>query len=94
MNTLLVVVSVVSALCTAFVSCFHAWLDYRKQKERDDAWEAAVRLFSSSQEFTNPIEDFADFYAVLSYIRKHPGADYQTHSIRDLMRRESDTPER
>lgn len=94
MNTLLVVVSVVSALCTAFVSCFHAWLDYRKQKEKDDAWEAAVRLFSSSQEFTNPIEDFADFYAVLTFIREHPNADYQNRSVRVLMREASGTPER
>ena len=94
MNTLFMIICLISTLSTAFVSCFHAWLDYKKQKEKDAAWDAAVQFFSHYEEFTNPIENFADFYAILTFIRNHPKADYKSRNVRDLMREASESDKR
>ena len=73
MNTLALIVALASSHISGFVSCFYAYLSYKKSKDQDKAWDAAIKLVSNikySQLDTG--EDFADLYAELKYIRDNP----------------------
>lgn len=91
MNTLLLIVTLASTLVSGFVSCFYAWLSYKKSQEMDEAWDAAVRIVGRLDNFTQTADDFADLYVALKYVREHPDADYSGNTIRSLIREGSES---
>lgn len=66
MQTAILVLAVISMLCSAFTSCVYAYIAWKKSKEppKDEAWEAAIRLMCA-KDFTNA-EQFAELYEELT----------------------------
>ena len=90
MNTVLLIVLAVTSVVGSAVSCFYAWLAYKRSKDRDELLDAAVRLFPHYQEFTGSIDGLGHLYAALRFIRDHPDADYARSSLEALMRPRSE----
>lgn len=61
--------AVIACLCTCFVSCFHAWLDYRREKTKDPLWEAALSLMHEAH--TDEPEEFIRIYEDLLFYKEH-----------------------
>lgn len=66
-DTLILILAVVSMLCSGFTSCIYAYLAWKKSKEppKDEAWEAAIRLAIAGKENFDA-QDFAELYEKLS----------------------------
>ena len=65
----LAITAIVASLCSCFVSCFHAWIDYRRAKEKDPLWEAALNLTLKSN--TQEPEELVRVYEDLLFYKEH-----------------------
>ena len=89
MNTLVLILVVISSLCSAITSCTYAFIAWKKSKEppRDEAWEAAIRLMCA-KDFVDA-EQFAEFYeqlAVYNTVMGKKGADRIYETFQSLQR--------
>lgn len=85
MDWLWPVAAIISAVTTCFVSCFHAWLDYKKSKESDAVWETVTRL-ACKDGFTNgDLDRFVQFYTALSHFRQNPDSQPSTALINQAL---------
>lgn len=83
MNTFLLIVALVSSLASCFVSCFHAWLDYKKSKERDVIWDSALKMICAKD--CPDVDEFAEVYAELKFAKENPYAVIGFNTIREAM---------
>ena len=89
MNTLVLVLVVISSVCSAITSCIYAYIAWKKSKEppRDEAWEAAIRLMCA-KDFADA-EQFAELYeqlAVYNTVMGKKGADRINETFRNLQK--------
>ena len=84
MNTLLLVVAVITSLSACFVSCFHAWLEYKKTKEKDEIWEACVRMICAKD--YPDADEFVRLYAQLRFAKENPYAIIGFTTIEEAMK--------
>lgn len=72
MNTALLIVAVISTVCTCAATCFHLWLDWKKSKEppKDEIWETAVRLYCANGGEQPEMDEFARVYLMLKALKK------------------------
>lgn len=68
MQTLLVIIAVISCLCSGVTSCIYAYLAWKKSKEppKDEAWEAAIKIFCANGVAIDSADLFVDLYEQLS----------------------------
>ena len=70
MDTFLVAVFALSSVATLVMSAIRLYLEWKRSK--NTAWETAVRLMASDQDFRCRSDDFADLYSALKFLEKHP----------------------
>ena len=78
MEILFSIVTVIATVSATFTSCFHLWIDYKKSKETDKMWDAALQM-TLRNSMCDP-DQLVDFYEQLkfykdhaSYVRQHDG---------------------
>lgn len=84
MNTVLIIITLISSVTTCVVSCFHAWLAIKRERSKDEIWETATRLMSG-RDIGNSADDFATVYAELRFVKQHPDAVLNYPTIRHAM---------
>ena len=69
MELALAITAIIASLCSCFVSCFHVWIDYRRTKEKDPLWEAALNLTLKSN--TQEPDELVRVYEDLLFYKEH-----------------------
>ena len=70
MATVLAIVGIVSTICSCVVSCFYAYINYkRSMKQKDEYWEAALQITLRSD---GNAETMKDIYEQLRFWKEHP----------------------
>ena len=86
-------VAIFATITTCVVSCFHAYLDYKRSKSKDDLWETAVRLALGPGKTSSP-DDVVQFYEDLRFYKEHPVEVRRYNTISNARRAlEEDTTE-
>ncbi len=84
LSTIVVLVPCVLSLC---VSLIHAYIDLKKIKEppKDEIWETATKLVSSSPPGAGAADDFAEIYMELKFFKDNGYSLDGEHTIHAAM---------
>ena len=85
LSTIVVLVPSVLSLC---VSLIHAYIDLKKIKEppKDEIWETATKLVSSSPSGAGAADDFAEIYMELKFFKDNGYSLNGEYTIHAAMR--------
>lgn len=70
MNTLAVIIALISSIFSSCVSLIYAYIAYKKSKEppKDEIWETATKILCSSNSMKEA-DDFAFLYEELKFFK-------------------------